>query len=67
MDNEKETVLVELLIRIEGSAVENRLTTFELPILDRLVTHDDVDGSYQVQFSTKELIRAIKKAVGRLT
>jgi len=60
---DKEIIHVELLIRLEGSYVENKLTTFELPIESRQNV-DDTEGV--VNFETKELVKAIKRAVDKL-
>jgi hypothetical protein len=54
----KEEIFVELLINLEGSVDNNRITTFKLPILER------IDGA--VRFETKELVNAIQKAVRKL-
>jgi len=59
-----EEVLVELLIRVEGSAELNRITTFKLPLVGRSEGTDEVPG--QVQFESKTLVRRIVDAVRAL-
>ncbi len=59
-----EEVLVELLIRVEGSSNLNRITTFKLPLIGRQEGSEEQPG--QVQFESKTLVRRIKEAVSKL-
>lgn len=59
-----EEVLVELLIRVEGSSELNRITTFKLPLVGRTEGNDETPG--QVQFESRTLIRRIVEAVRAL-
>jgi len=59
-----EEVLVELLIRVEGSAELSRITTFVLPLVGRTEGSDDSPG--QVQFVSKTLVNNIIRAVRKL-
>lgn len=61
----QEKIFVELLIKMEGSDVSNRITVFELPIVGRIFSKDDPEES-QVQFESKALVKAIKAAVDKL-
>ena len=62
---EDEKIYVELLIRMEGSAVTNRVTTFEMPIKGRTEAVS-ADEPQQVQFESRVLVRNIKKALDKL-
>lgn len=59
-----EEVLVELLIRVEGSSNLNRIATFKLPIIGRSDGVGEEPG--MVQFESKTLVRRIQEAVRRL-
>ena len=59
-----EEVLVELLIRVEGSSELNRITTFSMPLTGRVEGDDETPG--KVEFESLVLIRRIKQAVQRL-
>jgi hypothetical protein len=59
-----EKVHVELLIRFEGSAIENRITTFEIPVLERI--HGGDNGEDQLRFESKELLDGIIRAAKAL-
>ncbi len=59
-----EEVLVELLIRVEGSSNLNRITTFTLPLIGRQEGSEEVPG--QVQFESRTLVRRIKDALNAL-
>lgn len=61
----QEEVLVELLMRVEGSSTLNRVTTFKTPIVGRTEATDDNEPS-QIQYETRVLIRRIKEALNRL-
>lgn len=61
---ETEEVYVEILIRIEGSAESNRITTFKLPIIGRQATGDAGVGA--VEFESKVLIKRMKAALDRV-
>lgn len=58
---ETEEVLVELLIRVEGSAEINRITTFKLPLVGRTEGNDENPG--QVQFESRTLVKRVVEAV----
>lgn len=59
-----EEVLVEILIRVEGSINLNRITTFTLPLIGRSEGSEEQPG--QVQFDTRILVRRIREAVRKL-
>lgn len=59
-----EEVLVELLIRVEGSSNLNRITTFKLPLVGREVGSEELPG--QVQFESRTLVKRIINAVKAL-
>lgn len=59
-----EEVLVEILIRIEGSSNLNRITTFKLPLLGRSEGSDEMPG--EVQFESLTMIRRMKEALNKL-
>lgn len=59
---DKEIVLGEIHIRLEGAADTNKITTFEFPIIRRI---GDGENS-RVEFETKELVKAMKKALDGL-
>lgn len=61
-DNEE--VLVELLIRVEGSSNLNRITTFTLPVIGRQAGYEALPG--QIQFESKTLVKRIINAVRAL-
>lgn len=68
MDTHKKSVpekaLVELLITINGSYTQSRIATFELPVVVVESGDDETPGT--VQFETKALVKAIKRAVDGL-
>lgn len=59
----REKVYVQVIVRFEGSDVDNYLTVFEMPIDERVYTGEEVTS---LRFETKELVRGIQKAVGKL-
>lgn len=59
-----EEVLVELLIRIEGSNELSRITVFKLPLVGREIGSEDTPG--QVQFESRTLVKRIMEAVRKL-
>jgi hypothetical protein len=62
--NITEEVLVELLIRVEGSSNLNRIATFKLPLIGRQEGSEELPG--QVQFESRTLIKRIVEAVRAL-
>lgn len=57
--------MVELLIRLDGSATTNRIAAFELPIVSK-VGSSEFDDEGIVEFETKELVKAIRKALDKM-
>lgn len=62
--DERQKVAVALIIEIDGSYVQNRLTAFELPIIQLNTGNDEEPG--QITFDTGELKSAIIEAVRKL-
>jgi hypothetical protein len=58
--DERELIHVEILIRLEGSIIENRMTVFEMPIEGR----DEATGAVNIE--TKTLINKMKTALDGL-
>jgi hypothetical protein len=55
-----EKIYVELLVKFEGSNVTNRITAFEMPILERVSGGEG--GEDQLRFESKELLDGIIRA-----
>lgn len=62
---EQPKVYVELLIQIDGSLTQNKLCTFELPVLE-IRDSGNKDEPGMIQFESKTLVREAKKALDRL-
>jgi hypothetical protein len=62
--DERPRVAVALIIEIDGSFIQNRLTAFELPIIRLNVGNDDNPG--QITFDTGELKAAMIEAINKL-
>lgn len=60
----RQRVAIALIIEIDGSNVQNRLTAFELPIVDLKTGNDEDPGI--ISFDTAELKAALIKAVKKL-
>jgi hypothetical protein len=60
----RQKVAVALLIEIDGSSVQNRLTAFELPITGLTEGNSEAPGI--IEFETKDLKAAIIAAVNKL-
>lgn len=64
MSKNQDTAIVEVFVRIDGSLVSNRLTSFEMPIVSHTNGVDGGEGA--IQFETKTLVNSIVKAVKKL-
>lgn len=62
---EQPKVYIELFMRIDGSLTENKLCTFEMPVLE-IRDSGNKDEPGMIQFETKTFIREAKKALDRL-